>query len=78
MSEHILIRQKLRGICNLSDFYNLINRCVLSDEEKRIIEMHYIKDYELSYIGDILGYSESTMKRKHCRILKKIGKVLGR
>lgn len=76
MSNHIETRNKLKTIPKISTLMDLINSCTLSDEDKEIIKMHYIQGKNLAYIGDILGYSESTIKKKHKRILNKLSKVL--
>ncbi|MBP1549276.1 MAG: hypothetical protein J6A05_04660 [Oscillospiraceae bacterium] len=38
--------------------------------------MHYFQEKNLAYIGDMLGFSESTIKKKHKKILEKIIKVI--
>ncbi len=54
----------------------LLDSCTLTEEDKTIIKMHYVQGKNLAYIGDILGYSESTIKKKHKRILNKLSKIL--
>lgn len=71
-SEHIEIRRRLRNITSKAEFDRLINSRVLTDMEKKILRMHYIEGKTLSYIGDILGYSESGMKKKHKYILRRL------
>lgn len=76
MSEHIKTRNKLKSIPRVSTFMELLNSCTLSDEDKEILKMHYVQNKNLSYIADVLGYSESTIKKKHKKILCKISKIL--
>ena len=76
MSEHIDTRKKVQGIASISSFNELLDQVILSDEEKQILVLHYIKGKDLRFIGDMLGYSESTIKRKHKKALHKIGKIL--
>ena len=76
MSEHIETRKKIRDIADISSFYRLLEHTILSDEEKQILVLHYIKDKDFRFIADMFGYSESTIKRKHKRILNKISKIL--
>ena len=76
MSEHIDTRNKIKEIADLSSFYSLIDNAVLSDTDKQILELHYIKEKDFRYIGDILGYSESTIKKRHKKILAKLSRLL--
>ena len=76
MSTHIETRNKLKAIPKISTFKELIDSCTLSEEDKTILQMHYIQNKTLAYIGDILGYSESTIKKKHNKILNKLSKIV--
>lgn len=76
MTEHIKTRHKLKDIPKISTLEELLDSCTLSDEDKEIIKLHYGKCKDLGYIADTLGYSESTIKKKHKRILSKIGKII--
>ena len=67
-------RNKLKDIGSVRDLESLINEVVLSEEEKQILMLHYREQKTLLYIADILGMSEATIKRKHKRLLLKIGK----
>lgn len=76
MTEHIETRRKIKEIADISSFNELLEKTLLSDEEKSLLQLHYIQSKDFRYIGDMLGYSESTIKKKHKKILKKISKVL--
>lgn len=76
MSEHIDTRKKLKGIADISSFTTLINSSTLSDNDKKILYLHYIDEKDFRFIGDMLGYSESTIKRRHKKALIKISKLL--
>lgn len=76
MSNHVETRKKLKSIPRVSTLVELLDDCTLSDEDKTIIKMHYVQNKNLGYIADILGYSESTIKKKHRKILCKISKIL--
>lgn len=76
MTEHIKIRQKLSEIPDLNLFTKILENSTLSELDKCIIKLYYLEDKNLSYIGDELGYSESWIKKKHSKILKKLGKLL--
>ena len=76
MSEHIETRRKLKGIADISSFNSLINSATLSTTDRQILVLHYLDEKDFSYIGDMLGYSESTIKRRHKKALIKISKLL--
>ena len=75
MSKHIDTRNKLKSIADISSFNDLLNKSTLSDEEKLLLKLHYIQAKDFRYIGDMLGYAESTIKKKHRRILAKLNKL---
>lgn len=76
MSTHVETKHKLKEIPKISTLVELLDSCTLTDEDKTIIKLHYIQGKTLAYIGDMLGYSESTIKKKHKRILNKLSKIL--
>lgn len=76
MSEHIQTRTKLKEMGDLRSFSELLDRCILSSEDRKLLELHYLEDKDLRYIGDLLGYSEGTIKKRHRKALKKIKQVL--
>lgn len=76
MSNHIENRKKLQGIASISTFQDILNKTILSDDEKNLLVLHYLENKDFNYIADMLGYSESTIKRKHKKALNKIAKIL--
>ena len=76
MSEHIDNRRKLQGIASISTFKDILEQTILSEEEKHLIVLHYLENKDFRYIADMLGYSETTIKRKHKKALNKISKIL--
>ena len=76
MSDHIETRRKLRNVPLVTDFESILSACTLTDEDKDILRMHYLDGHDLSYIADMLGYSERTIKSRHKQALKKIAKAL--
>ena len=76
MSKHIETRRRIQSIADISSFNDLLNQSTLSDDEKLLLKLHYIQGKDFRYIGDMLGYSESTIKRKHKKILIKLEKLL--
>lgn len=76
MTEHIETRNRLREIVEIQTFSDLLDRCILSEEDRQIMELHYLRGKDLRYIADLLGYSEGTIKKRHRRILKKLKQIL--
>lgn len=76
MTRHIETKHKIQEISLVSDFENLLSLCTLSEEDKKIIRLHYIEGKDFRYIGDNLGYSERTIKAKHKKALCKISDAL--
>lgn len=76
MSKHIETRRKIREIADISSFTALLNQTTLSTEDKQILSLHYLENKDFRYIGDMLGFSESTVKRRHKKALIKINKML--
>ena len=76
MSEHTQTSRRLKGIPLISDFDALLNLCTLSEEDKEILRLHYIHEKDFRYIGDQLGFSEHTVKKRHREALKKISHAL--
>lgn len=75
-TEHLETRKRLRDIVEIRTFSDLLDRCILSDEDRKIMDLHYLQNKDLSYIADLLGYSEGTIKKRHRRVLKKLNKIL--
>ena len=75
-TKHILTKHKIQEIPKKSIFLSLLDECLLSPEDKQIAKLYYLDNKTLGYIADILGYSESTIKKRHSKILKKIRKLL--
>lgn len=76
MSDHVETRRKLQEIPLLSEFENVLSLCTLSEEDKMMLRMHYIQRKDFRYIGDMMGYSEKTIKEWHRNALRKISYVL--
>ena len=76
MSKHIETRRKLKEIADISSFTSLLNSSTLTEDDKLLLRLHYLQDQDFRYIGDMLGYSESTIKKRHKRILAKLSRLL--
>ena len=61
---------------DIKTFSDMLHCDLLSDSEKDLLRMIYIDKYDYRFIGDKYGLSESTIKKKHNKLLKKISKIL--
>ena len=68
-------RKKLKGISSIDEFRSILERTMLSEEEKQILILYYKEKKSLAYIADELGMSEVTVKRKHRKMLMKLGSI---
>ena len=75
-SEHIQTRKKLQQIYVIESFEKLLESCMLTDDEKALLRLHYLKGKDFRYIGDELGFAESTIKKKHKKCLQKLNNLL--
>ena len=67
-------RAKLRSIYSIKSFEALLEDCVLTEAEKELLRLHYLQGHDFAYIGDLLGFSESAIKKKHRKILTKLNR----
>ena len=76
MTQHLQTKKYLREIPRLSDFEAILEESTLSDIDKDILRLHYLKQKNFAYIGDALGFSEETIEERHKRALKKITQLI--
>ena len=76
MTEHISLKHKVKSISSKSKFLDVLDDSMLTNTEKEVMVMYYIKGQTLNYIADFLGYSEQGVVKIHKRALKKIAKLL--
>lgn len=65
------------NINSKSDFNDLLDSMLFSDEEKQIMTMIYVKGQDQTFVADMLGLSLSSVNKKHRKILQKIYKHIG-
>ena len=69
-------RTKLKDISSVKEFSDLMEQTMLSEEEKKILWMHYKEKKTLQCIADEIGLSEIAVKKKHRKMLMKIGRMI--
>lgn len=74
--ERMEARNKLRNIILKTEFESLLEDYVLTDEDKELMRLHYLKGKDFRFIADALGYSEIAIKKRHAKILTKISKLI--
>lgn len=65
-------KRKLKSLYRVNDFNDLLDSLMLSEDERRILELKYRQNKTISYIADTLGMSESSVKKKHTKAMEKI------
>lgn len=75
MSKHIEVKHKIKEESK-SDFLNMLDELMLSEQEEQMMKMYYIKKLTMMQIADELGYSEIGIIKMHNRILNKIAKII--
>lgn len=75
-SDHIKTRQKIKDIPNVKTFDELLERCMLTDEERYIMRQHYYKGRSFQSIAQEICISEDWLKHRHKKILQKIQRLL--
>lgn len=74
MSEHIETKHLLKE--DIKTFADMLKSPYLSEQEKEILQHIYIDEMDYFSIGELMNISDSTVKKKHCKILKKVNKIL--
>lgn len=76
MSPNVKTRKYLQSLPTRSNLLELISEVNIDSIDVQIMHLRYIEHKEWDYIADILGYSESAVKRRHSKILTKISKII--
>lgn len=66
----------LKEIASLEDFEGLLEASTLTALDKQIFKMHYLHEKDFAFIADSLGYSESGIRKRHLKALKKLSTLL--
>ena len=70
------VQKALKEIPRLESFEQLLSESTLNELDKEILRMHYLDEKDFSYIADSLGYSESGIKKRHGKALKKLSSII--
>ncbi len=72
MTNHIKIKRKLKQIPTKIEFNSLLENAMVSEKERRLMQMYYVDQKDFDYIADVMGYSKAGVIKMHQRILKRI------
>ncbi len=72
MTDHVKTKHKLQNIPTKLEFNTLLDSIVLSDKERRLMQLYYVERKDFDFIADELGYTKSGVLKIHRRILKRI------
>lgn len=72
MTDHVRNKHILQEIGRTSEFEALLTEATITDEDRELMRMFYLKGYNWGLIADTMGYSESCVRKRHKKILKKI------
>ena len=70
------VQKALKAIPELKTFEQLLQESTLSELDKQIFRLHYLEDKDFAFIADELGYSESGIRKRHKRAIKKLSSIL--
>ena len=91
-SQAKMIRRKSRKFENIDDmqeafgyesdtseleFFDILTRARLDNETRRILTLHFLYGYTLPEIADLTGKSESAVKARYFRALRKMADMKG-
>lgn len=74
--KHIETRNAINAIPRKDDLRSLLDGINIDPMDREIMRMRYEEKKSWDYIADTIGYSLSTVKRRHARILNKISKII--
>jgi DNA-directed RNA polymerase specialized sigma subunit len=69
------VRKRLKGINTVKQFEEMLDSVLISEEERKILNLIYKEQKPFSIVADEIGISERTLTRKHAKLLMKIGSM---
>lgn len=69
------VRKRLKGINTVKQFEEMLDSVLISEEERKILNLIYKEQKPFSVVADEIGISERTLTRKHAKLLMKIGSM---
>lgn len=69
------VRKRLKEINTVKQFEEMLDSVLISEEERKILNLIYKEQKPFSIVADEIGISERTLTRKHAKLLMKIGSM---
>lgn len=69
------VKQEIKNITMVDDFESMLSKVMLSKEDKELMRLMYKEEKTINYIADALSLSESAVKKRHKKILIKLGRL---
>ena len=71
-----LAKSYLKSLVTKEDLINLLNKLLLNDKERIVLEMIYLEHKSIGSIADDLGYSMQNVKVIHRKALLKVSNYI--
>lgn len=71
-SEHISRKHAFAAIADRDEYRCLLDRCALTADDAKLMELLYVKRMDLACAADMVGYSYTTAYRRHKKALAAI------
>ena len=72
----VSVQRALKDIAEVDIFEKILNSSTLSELDKTIFRLHYLEEKDFGFIADELGYSESGIRKRHGKAIRKLSKIL--
>ena len=72
---HIKNKHKLQNL-EPATFAKILDKIMISDKEREIMTLLYVKHKTAAYVADVVGYAESTVRLKHRKIVERLSRYL--
>ena len=72
MTEHLCRKHAFAAISDRDEYRRLLDRCALTADDAKLMELLYVKRMDLACAADMVGYSYTTAYRRHKKALAAI------
>ena len=72
MTEHLCRKHAFAAISDRDEYRRLLERCALTSDDAKLMELLYVKRMDLACAADMVGYSYTTAYRRHKKALAAI------
>ena len=76
MTSHIQTKHRIKSIADIKTFNDILESVKISSIDKEILNRIYVEEQDVNFIADMLGFSGTTIKRRHAAAVKKIQKII--